>query len=229
MAERPEQGGAAGHTPEPGLQERNPAQGVAEIRGGTASASGPQAGRLQGSDTGGAQQVQVGGSGGAGGGVQQRGERGLARHGTDPFAMIQQLSDEMDQLFDSFFYGRPVTRQRRQAQLQNVWAPEVEVSEDGNQLRICVDLPGISKENVKVDIHEGMLTVQGERREERTEGGQQQGFRRSERRYGSFYRSIALPEAADAEQAQASMKEGVLEITIPLAPAKQARRLEIQG
>jgi HSP20 family protein len=222
MAEKPDQGGAAGHTPEPGQQERNSAQGVAENRGGTASAPGPQAGRLQGSDAG-AQQVQVGGSGGAGGGsgVQQRGERSVARYGTDPFAMMQQLSEEMDQLFDSFFYG--------QAQLQNLWAPEVEMSEEGNQLRICVDLPGISKDNVKVDIHEGMLTVQGERREERTEGGQQQGFRRSERRYGSFYRSIALPEAADAEQAQASMKDGVLEITIPLTPAKQARRLEIQG
>jgi HSP20 family protein len=181
--------------------------------------------QLQGSQ-GGGQQVQVGQGEGQGRQLQQQERRGIGRWERDPFAALQRMSEEMDQLFDSFFYGRPAAR--RQSQAPNLWAPEVEVCEEGNQLRVCVDLPGVSKDNVKIDVHEGVLTIQGERREERTEGGEQQGFRRSERRYGSFYRSIALPEGADAEQAQARMKEGVLEITIPMTPAKQPKRLQIQ-
>jgi HSP20 family protein len=143
--------------------------------------------------------------------------------------VVQQLSNEMDDLFDAFFYGRQPMRRARPSELRSLWTPEVEVREEPNQLRISVDLPGISKDAVKVDIHEGVLSIQGERREERNEGDEKQGFRRSERRYGSFYRSIVLPEGADAEHAQANMKEGVLEIAIPLAQRAKGKRLEIQG
>ena len=162
-----------------------------------------------------------------GGAVQPRSRGGLTQYARDPFEMMQRLSEEMDEVFGSFFHGRPFARSSGQSQLRNVWAPEVEVSEEGNQLRICVDLPGVPRDNVKVELHDGMLTIHGERREERTEGGEQQGFRRSERRYGSFYRSIPLPEGADTENAEAHMKEGVLEVKVPVA-TKPTRRLEIQ-
>jgi HSP20 family protein len=199
-------------------------QGVAPAQ---ANESGAQ--QLQGSspstNTQGGQELQQRGQGGE---VQERRQHGLARYSADPFEMMERLSSEMDELFDSFLYARPLARSGRQSRLQNLWAPEVEIREEGNQLRVAVDLPGVPRENVKVDLRDGMLTIQGERREERTEGGEQQGFRRSERRYGSFYRSIALPEAADAENAQARMNEGVLEITVPITP-KQTRRLEIQS
>lgn len=177
--------------------------------------------QLQGTQSG--QEVQIGQGKGQGGQMQE--QPGRTRLGRDPFTMMQRMSEEMDQLFDSFFYGRPLGR--RQSQLQSLWSPEVEVCEEGSQLRVCVDLPGVSKENVKIDVSEGILTIQGERREERTEGSEKEGFRRSERRYGSFYRSIPLPDGANAEGAQARMNEGVLEITIPTTPPKQAKRLEI--
>ena len=154
-------------------------------------------------------------------------QHGVAHYGRDPFAMMRRLSSEMDELFDALFHGRPLARAGADSRLHNLWAPEVEIREEANQLRVSVDLPGVPKENVKIDIHDGMLTIQGERREERTDGGEQQGFRRSERRYGSFYRGIPLPEGADTDNAQAQMKEGVLEVIVPVA-AKQARRLEIQ-
>jgi len=173
-------------------------------------------------------ELQQGGQGEQRMGVQERRQAGLARYGRSPFELMQRLSDEMDELFDAFFYGRPVSGGARQSRLNDLWSPQIEVHEEGNQLRVAVDLPGVSKENVKIDVHEGMLTIQGERREERTEGGDQQGFRRSERRYGSFYRGIPLPEGADSEKAEARMRDGVLEITVPIA-AKQTRRLEIQG
>jgi HSP20 family protein len=103
------------------------------------------------------------------------------------------------------------------------------MSEEGKQLRVCIDLPGISKDNVKIDVQDGALVIQGERREERTEGEDQQGFRRSERRYGSFYRTVPLPDYVDTQKAEARMKDGVLNITLPITENRQARRLEIQG
>ena len=200
-----------------------------ETQGGTATASertqqGGEQG-MQGSQRG--QEMQIG-QGEQGGAMQEQGRQRLARYSRDPFTMMQRLSEEMDQLFDSFLYGRAPAR-TRQSQLQNLWAPDVEIEEEGNRLRVCVDLPGVAKDNVKIDISEGVLTIQGERREERKEGSEQQGYRRTERQYGSFYRSMLLPEGVDTEQAQARMKDGVLEVTLPMTAAKQAKRLEIQG
>jgi HSP20 family protein len=220
-------GGAAGHTPEAGqgdIQQHRDTRN----QGGTATQQSGHSEKLQGSPSGQGQDVQVGRNS-EGGGIEQRRSQGLARYSRDPFAMMQRLSDEMDELFNTFFYGHAPARSSRQSQLQSLWTPEIEFSEQGNELRVTVDLPGVPKENVKVDIQQGVLTIQGERREERSEGGEQQGFRRSERRYGGFYRSIPLPEGVNAEQAQAQLKEGVLEIRLPLAEQKQARRLEIQG
>jgi HSP20 family protein len=214
--------GAAGHTPEPG-QGEGEQRNIQRDQAGTQ----PEQARLQGSQAAEGQDVTVG-QGGDTGGMERRRGQSLAAYGRDPFAMMERLSQEMDQLFDSFFYGRPLARSARQSQIPSLWAPEVDICEEGNQLRVTVDLPGVPKDAVKIDIQEGLLTIQGERREERTEGGEQQGFRRTERRYGSFYRSIPLPDGADAEQAQARMKEGVLEITIPLAQ-RQGRRLQIEG
>jgi HSP20 family protein len=186
---------------------------------------------LQGSAQGGqqGQQMNVGQSS-RGGALQERRQGGLMRYGRSPFALMQELSDEMDRVFDSFFSATPIrNRMQQQEALPRLWAPEVEMSEEGKQLRVCVDLPGLTKDNVKIDVQDGALVIQGERREERSEGGEQQGFRRSERSYGSFYRAIPLPEYVDTEKAEARMKDGVLSVTFPIAESRQARRLEIQG
>jgi HSP20 family protein len=172
--------------------------------------------------------VQQRQSGGALG--ERRGQGALTRYGHNPLGLMQQLSDEMDQLFDSFFYGTPMRGRAQRQAVPSLWAPEVDVNEEGNELRVSVDLPGLSKDNVSIDVQEGALVIRGERREERTEGGEQQGFRRSERRYGSFYREIPLPEYVDTEKAEARMQNGVLNITFPITEErKRARRLEIQG
>jgi HSP20 family protein len=171
--------------------------------------------------------TQLQGSAQQGGAMQQHGRHAPAYY-RDPFAMLDQLSQEMDALFDSFLYGRPASRRQRQSQLPQMWMPDVEISEEGDKLRICADLPGVPKDKVKVDIQDNMLTIQGERSEERQEGSEQQGYRRSERRYGSFYRSVALPEGVNAESAQAEMKDGVLEITLPFTAPKKAKQLEVR-
>ncbi len=96
-----------------------------------------------------------------------------------------------------------------------------------NELVIRADLPGLSKDDVKVDVTEDAVTIQGERKREHEE--EKGGVYRSERSYGSFSRVIALPEGAMTDQAKASFKDGVLEITMPAPPeaVTRGRKLEI--
>jgi HSP20 family protein len=160
---------------------------------------------------------------------QRRGMPGVARYSRNPLAVMQELSHDLDHLFESFFYGTPSRQgQGHGGQSPAIWAPQVEMREEGDKLRVSVDLPGVGKERIRVDIDEGVLVLQGERVDERSEGDDQQGFRRTERYYGAFYRAIPLPEGVDPEHAQAEMKDGVLEIVLPLAQRKQSKRLDIK-
>ena len=96
-----------------------------------------------------------------------------------------------------------------------------------NELVITADLPGLSKDEVTVDVTDNVLTLQGERKREHEE--EKEGIYRSERSYGSFYRAIPLPEGAITEQARATFRDGVLEIRLPAPPAStKGRRIEIQ-
>lgn len=180
---------------------------------------------LQGSSQQGGQQ--------GGGSIQQRRTGALARHARHPFALMQELSEDMDRLFDSFLFGFPARRTGAAAATaaaeHTLWSPEIDISTQGNELCVTVDLPGVPKDSVKVDMNDGMLTIQGERREESSEGGEHQRFHRTERRYGSFYRSIALPEGASVDQAKAQMKDGVLRIIIPMTEQSKGRSLQIEG
>ena len=107
------------------------------------------------------------------------------------------------------------------------WLPDVEMLQRNNELVIRADLPGLTKEDVKVEITENAVTIQGERRREHEE--EKGGVYRSERSYGSFSRVIALPEGAITDQAKASFKDGVLEITMPAPPdtVTRGRKLEV--
>jgi HSP20 family protein len=107
------------------------------------------------------------------------------------------------------------------------WIPALDIFERDGQLVVQADLPGVAADNVTVEVEDGLLTVSGERREEREID--ENGFRRMERRYGKFSRSIALPEGAKADDISATFRDGVLEITMPLAqPASNRRTIDIQ-
>jgi HSP20 family protein len=106
-----------------------------------------------------------------------------------------------------------------------VWAPQIEVFQRDNELVVRADLPGMTRDDVAVEVTEEAVTIQGERRHESEE--EREGFYRSERIYGSFYRVIPLPEGAISEQAKANFRDGVLEITMPAPPKSKGRRIEI--
>ena len=108
-----------------------------------------------------------------------------------------------------------------------LWTPRIEAMQKGDQFVIRAELPGLKKEDVQIDLGENALTIRGERREEHQE--ERQGYFHSEREYGQFHRTVPLPEGVIAETAQASFRNGVLEITMqaPPAEASRGRRLEI--
>ncbi len=132
-----------------------------------------------------------------------------------PFALLRDMTQLMDQIFEGGG-DMPIRRGER------MWAPAVEVRETDGNLIVCADLPGIDQKDVKVEVDEGMLVIQGERKREQKE--EREGYRRSEVSYGSFYRTIPLPENAKIDQAKADFHNGVLEITIPEEKAQSHRR-----
>jgi HSP20 family protein len=155
-------------------------------------------------------------------------QSGMARpwgRNASPFTALQRMADEMDRMFDDFGLGhrwaRPFWRENDAA----MWAPQVEVFQKNHELTIRADLPGLKREDVTVDITDHDVCIQGERRHERED--EREGYYRSERGYGSFSRVIPLPEGAISDQAKASFKDGVLEITMPAPPSSKGRRLEI--
>ncbi len=153
---------------------------------------------------------------------------------TEPFGLMRRLSDDMDQLFGQLIGGIGAANRGVLAVTSPVilappvdWMPALDVFEREGKLVVQADLPGVAADDVTVDVTDGILTVSGERREEREidEGG----FRRTERRYGKFSRNIALPEGARVEDIQAAYREGVLEITVPLPQqARQRRTIDVQ-
>ncbi|HEX8844734.1 MAG TPA: Hsp20/alpha crystallin family protein [Pyrinomonadaceae bacterium] len=145
-----------------------------------------------------------------------------------PFTFMRRFSEEMDRLFGDFGFGRGLSRF---GELESsIWSPQVEVFERGGQLIVRADLPGLTKDDINVDIREDALVIRGERREEREED--EEGYYRTERSYGSFYRQIPLPEGVKSENANATFRNGVLEITMEAPeraePQRGSRRLEIR-
>jgi len=144
-----------------------------------------------------------------------------------PFHALERFADEVDRMFGEFGFGAFGRPWGRSAAGDLTWTPQIEVSQRNNELVVRADLPGMTKDDVKVDVTDDAITIQGERRREHEE--ERGGIYRSERSYGSFYRAIPLPEGAITDQAKATFKDGVLEITLP-APSDQVtrgRRIEI--
>ena len=145
--------------------------------------------------------------------------------GDSPFRALQRMADQMDRMFEGFGLGSRWTRPLWRETGTEAWAPEIDVFQKNNELKIRADLPGLKREDVTVEINDDTVSIQGERRREHEE--EREGYYRTERSYGSFYRVIPLPEGTITEEAKATFRDGVLEITIPAPPASKGRRLEI--
>ena len=132
----------------------------------------------------------------------------------NPFSLLRRMQREIN---------RAVTQSGGNSDTTlSAWTPPVEVSYNNGNLVVSAELPGLSEKDVKIEVNNDVLSIEGERRveEEKTEGG----VHLTERRYGRFYRAIALPDGADVQNAKADFQNGVLRITVPVQEMQQNQR-----
>ena len=135
-----------------------------------------------------------------------------------PFHWMRRMSEEMDRVFGGFGFGRDQGE-------GFAWSPALEVVEREGRYVVRAELAGLKPEEVKVEVTDGTLVVQGERKSDYDE--KQGGYRRSEHRYGRFYRSVALPEGTDPGQVRARFENGMLQVTFPVPQQRQSDRRQI--
>ena len=128
----------------------------------------------------------------------------------------QPFTRDVDRLFDAFFGGERDSRR---------WVPQMDLIEAEDHFVLKADLPGLSEGDVSIEVQDGTLTISGERKAEHE--AQERGWYRVERSFGSFSRSLTLPEGVDAEAISAEFDRGVLEVRIPKPEQRKPRRIEI--
>lgn len=212
--------------------------GTGSQRGGSQAGTGSYG--SQGTST-----WQGGRSGQTGGALQRRGSSAMSPYasgyesgyGAGPFSIMRRISDEMDRFFENFGMGRGLLSGQELGpwgetgfggqNAPSMWSPHVEVCERNGKLVVQADLPGLKRDDINVRIDQDAIVIQGQRNQEQSSN--QGGYYRSERSYGSFYRTIPLPEGTNTDSAQASFRDGVLEIELD-APREQqrGRTLEIR-
>ena len=145
-----------------------------------------------------------------------------------PGNLVRRFRDEVDRLVQDFGFEH-LTRSLPNAESIGLgtWAPEVEIFEREGQIVVRADLPGLNKDDIRIDLSERAITIDGERKQEHQESAG--GYYRSERSYGRLYRRIPLPEGVDIETAKAQFRDGVLELSFAATERKQhkTRTLEI--
>jgi HSP20 family protein len=151
----------------------------------------------------------------------------------DPFTHLRRLSEQMDRWFDTMGFGRTGNRSSGMSDSPwtpeggGTWAPELETFLRDDQFVLRMDLPGVDKEDVRVEVTDDAIVVHGERQQTHQE--ERDGFYRSERSYGRFYREVQLPEGAQPDTAKANYRDGVLEVSVTAPPRQltRPRRIEI--
>ena len=137
----------------------------------------------------------------------------------EPFREIAQMQSEVGRLFEGLFDGRGRGSQP--------WVPALDVWETDNEVVYAFDLPGLTEDEISIEVADDTLTVTGERRRENEEQGDR--FFRYERRYGSFSRAVGLPAGVDDSKIAASYKDGVLEVRVPKPEEAKPRRIQLRS
>lgn len=150
--------------------------------------------------------------------------------GVGPFAWMRQMQDQLDRAFSSIWSGSGTTSSWSPGSVfgPSDWSPAIDMFQRGNDLVIRADVPGLSKDDITVDIADDQVTIRGERRYDHEE--ERDGVFRSERSYGSFCRVVPLPQGAIADSAKATFNNGVLEVVVqaPSFDVRRGRRVEIK-
>lgn len=136
---------------------------------------------------------------------------------------VLSMRKEFNRLFDNFFHGDLTDTT---SAFTSTWIPAVDIAERENDFDVKMELPGVAKEDVKITMQEGILTVKGEKKQEKESKGSD--YHRVERSYGSFQRSFSLPAAVRAADIDASFSDGVLRITLPKAEEARPKQIDVK-
>ncbi len=141
----------------------------------------------------------------------------------DPFRELEDVSDRLNRMF-----ARPsVSRTSgKENMIVADWTPAVDISETDGEYQIKAEIPDVKKEDVKVTVEDGVLTIQGERKQEKEEKGRR--FHRIERSYGSFVRTFSLPDVIDEDKVKAEFKDGVLNLHLPKSEKAKPKAIEVK-
>jgi HSP20 family protein len=135
----------------------------------------------------------------------------------EPARELSTLQSEMNRLFNAFFEGGDREGRR--------WTPAMDLVEREDHFVLKADLPGMSEDDVQIEVRDNVLTVSGERKAEHEE--KRDGYYRMERAFGSFARTMTLPEGVDPDQIEASFDKGVLQVKIPKPAERKPHRINI--
>jgi HSP20 family protein len=146
-------------------------------------------------------------------------------HEKNPFGSLQQ---EINRLFDDFF-GEPSAVMPSSARSRSLFSPATDIVESENGYKVRAELPGMDDDDIEVTVNDNYLTIKGEKKESKDDKGDH--YVRRERYYGSYQRTIALPETADADKVHAEFRKGVLTVEIPkkAEAVKPSRKVEVKN
>lgn len=136
------------------------------------------------------------------------------------FERLNDLKDEIDQLFNL-----PLVEFRRSSPFRTGWGPAVDLYEDKDNFIVTAEVPGMNREGIDVSLHDGALTIAGERAEDSKQTYKE--AYRTERFFGRFHRTVTLPKPVDGSKVQASYEDGILTVTLPKAPEAKPKQIEI--
>jgi HSP20 family protein len=140
----------------------------------------------------------------------------------DPFREISTLQERMNRLFSEVARRSPVAEEEM---VQGAWIPPVDIFETGDSIVIKAELPGISKEDITLEVKENTLTIKGEKKFEKDV--KEESYHRVERSYGAFQRAFSLPGTVQQDKVKAKFRDGILEITIPKAEEAKPKQIKV--
>ena len=143
----------------------------------------------------------------------------LTRVYRDPMDTFREFRGELDRIFN--------TNDAAYTDTATDWVPSVDIKEGKDAYEVAADVPGVEPKDIDVSLEAGVLTVKGERKTESNDSGE--GYTRSERSYGSFYRRFTLPDTADAENISAKTEHGVLKLHIPKKEKALPKKISVEG
>jgi HSP20 family protein len=156
---------------------------------------------------------------------QERNSKSLSARSKEEYPIVSYLQ-EMNRMMENFFHGFGLVPHQERP---GAFIPNIDMLDAGKEIKITAELPGMEQDDIDISITKEMLTIKGEKKEEKEEKGK--GYHRTERSYGAFNRTISLPVEVDTNKIEATFKKGILTIRLPKTEKvlREAKKISIKS